>query len=417
MPLNDAKVRTAKPKEKTYRLSDAGGLYLEVTPQGGRYWRWKYRHGGKEKRLALGVYPAVSLSEARTKRDNAKALHAMGTDPSHSRKQAKLAAAVSAATSFEAVAREWWNGKHRTEVVETHSGRNLRRLELYLFPAIGFRPIDEITPAELLTALQAVEQKGTIETARRVRTLAGQVFRYAIPSGRASRDIAADLKDALQTPQTRHHAAITEPERIGELLRAIHGYQARGAGVSHALKLAPLLFVRPGELRHAEWADFRLDVGEWAYKPSKGALPMTVPLPSQAVAILRELHALTGQGRYLFPSARGKGRPMSGVTINAALSSLGYDGEMTGHGFRAMARTLLAERLGFSLEVIEMQLAHAVKDANGRAYNRTTYLEQRRRMLQAWADYLDALRAGETPTIGSDGNVIPISRTKGVTTT
>lgn len=411
MTLTDSKIRTAKPQDKPYKLADAGGLFLLVTPQGGRYWRLKYRHAGKEKLLALGVYPAVTLADARAKRDQAKALLAGGRDPSHARKQAKLAASVAAANSLEAVAREWFEQKHRPEVVPEHAERNLRRLEQHLFPALGFRPIGEVTPAELLATLQAIEHKGNIETARRVRTLAGQIFRYAIPSGRASRDIAADLKDALKTPQAKHHAAITDPSRIGDLLRAIHAYAGRGAGVSHALRLAPLLFVRPGELRQAEWADFRLDDGEWDYKPSKGALPMIVPLPRQALELLRELHALTGTGRYLFPSARSVKRPMSNMTLNAAMATMGFEGEMTAHGFRAMARTLLAERLDFPIEVIEMQLAHAVKDANGRAYNRTTYLEQRRRMLQAWADYLEGLRTGETPA--TPENVIPLTNRKG----
>lgn len=406
MPLTDAKARAAKPQDKPYKLADSGGMYLEVMPTGARYWRLKYRFAGKEKRLSFGVYPAVSLTKARAKRDEAKSMLADGVDPSAARQAAKREAIAAAANSFEAVAREWWEYKHRREVVEAHAARNLRRLELHLFPVIGKRPMAEITPGELLLALQSVERRGTVETAHRIRTLAGQIFRYAIPSGRAARDVAADLKDALQASKVTHHPAITDPEKIGPLLRAIDGYQGQGVVVSAALRLAPLLFVRPGELRAAEWADFRLDVAEWDYKPSKGGLPMIVPLPSQVVAILRELHPYTGSGKLLFPSTRDPRRPISDMTLNAALDRMGYRGEMRAHGFRAMARTLLAERLNFPPEVIEMQLAHAVKDANGRAYNRTTYLEQRRAMLQTWADYLEALKAGVEP--GAPGSrVVP----------
>lgn len=391
--LTDAKVSKTKPGKADQKLTDGGGLFLLVKPNGGRYWRLSYRFAGKQKTISLGVYPTVTLATARTLRNVARAKLAAGTDPSQARQAAKRDTALANANSFEAVAREWWKHKHQPDVVEAQSTRNLRRLELHLFPAIGNRPISEITPGDLLLALQSVERRGTIETAHRVRTLAGQIFRYAIPSGRASRDIAADLKDALQTAKTTHHAAITDPDKIAPLLRAIDGYTGRGLVVSAALRLAPILFVRPGELRAAEWADFRLDAGEWDYKPGKGGLPMIYPLPQQALNILRELHARTGTGRYLFPSTRDTSRPMSDMTVNAALNRLGFKGEMSGHGFRAMARTVLAERLDFAPEIIEMQLAHAVKDANGRAYNRTTYLAQRRAMMQTWADYLDGLRA------------------------
>jgi len=402
--LTDPKVSKAKARPAPYKLADGGGLFLLVDPKGGRYWRLAYRYAGKQKTLGLGVYPAVTLAEARAKRDAAKATLAEGTDPSAARQASKREAVTDAANTFEAVAREWYDRIHSTAVVESHAGRNLRRLELYLFPVIGKRPIGEITPGELLAALQRIENRGTIETARRVRTLAGQIFRYAIPSGRALRDVSADLKDALQTPTVTHHAAITDPDKIGPLLRAIDGYTGQGLVVTAALRLAPLLFVRPGELRAAEWSDFRLDAAEWDYKPSKGGLPMTLPLSVQAVAILRDLHTYTGSGRYLFPNTRDKGRPISDMTLNAALDRMGYRSEMRAHGFRAMARTLLAERLGFPLEIIEMQLAHAVKDANGRAYNRTTYLEQRRAMMQTWADYLDGLKAGNAQS-GGAGNV------------
>lgn len=396
--LTDAKASKAKPRPKSYRLADGEGMYLQVMPDGARYWRLAYRFAGKQKTLALGVYPDTGLATAREKRQDARNLIAQGVDPGEAKQAKKRQEVTTSADTFEAVAREWWDRKHRTEVVETHADRNLRRLELYLFPAIGKRAIGEITSGELLAALQRVEDRGTLETAHRVRTLAGQIFRYAIPSGRANRDIAADLRDSLQTPSKGHHAALTDPAAIAPLLRAIDGYVGQGFVVAAALRLAPLLFVRPGELRQAQWADFRLDASEWDYKPSKGGLPMVFPLSRQAVAILRELHPLTGNNRYLFPSARSSRqnpRPISDMTLNAALDRLGFRHQMTMHGFRAMARTVLAERLEFAPEIIEMQLAHAVKDANGRAYNRTTFLEQRRRMMQVWADYLDGLKTGK----------------------
>jgi len=301
--------------------------------------------------------------------------------------------------TLEAVAREWWESVHRHRVVASHADRNLRRLEMHVFPMLGRRPITEISPGELLDALRRVEQTGTIETAHRVRTLSGQVFRYAVATGRAERDIAADLRDALRAATTKHHPAIVDPEEIGPLLRAIHGYGGQPT-TRAALRLAPYLFVRPGELRKAEWKDFDLDAAEWNYTPSKGGDPLVVPLPTQAVAILREIQGLTGQGQYVFPSLRGRGRPMSDNTLNAALHRMGYQDNMTAHGFRAMARTVLVERLNYPAEYVEQQLAHAVRDATGRAYNRTTHLEQRREMLQAWADYLDGLRDDATTRQG-----------------
>jgi integrase len=275
--------------------------------------------------------------------------------------------------------------------VPTHEDGNLRRLEVHAFPLLGRRPIAEIAASELLTALRRVEQTGHIETAHRVRSLCGQVFRYAVATGRAERDIAADLRDALRSAEKEHHPAIIDPKEIGPLLRAIDAYGGQPA-TRGALRLSPQLFVRPGELRKAEWAAFDLDGALWSYTPSKGGTPLLTPLPQQAVAILREMESLSGRGVYVFPSMRGKGRPMSENTVNAALHTMGYRDIMTGHGFRAMARTVLVERLKYPAEHVEMQLAHAVRDPLGRAYNRTTFLEQRREMLQAWADYLDELR-------------------------
>jgi len=391
--LTAVAVKAATFQGNPFKKFDGGGLFLHVKAAGS-YWRLKYRFGGKEKLLALGVYPAVTLKDAREKRDEARRLLAREIDPSARRQAQKAADAAAQANSFEDVAREWWEQVHRHRVVPSHAARNLRRLELHIFPAIGQLPIHEVTAPQLLAALRQVEQTGSIETAHRLRSLAGQVFRYAISTERAERDIAADLRDTLRPAETKHHAAIVDPGEIGPLLRAVDGYGGYPATLA-ALKLAPLVFVRPGELRQAEWKDFDLDAREWNYTPSKGGDPLVVPLPRQAVEVLRKMEGVSGQGRYVFPSARGRGRPMSENTVNAALHQMGYKDVMTGHGFRAMARTVLVERLGYPAEYVEQQLAHTVRDALGRAYNRTTFLEQRREMLQAWADYLDTLRDGE----------------------
>ncbi|WP_445005480.1 tyrosine-type recombinase/integrase [Halomonas mongoliensis] len=398
--LSATAVRNAKPREKPYKLSDGGGMYLEVTPKGGTYWRLKYRHNGKEKRLALGVYPETSLAQAREQRDEARRQLAQGIDPSAARQAEKRASKIAAANTFAAVAEEWLVDVHHKKVVADHYRHDRRRLELHLLPALGRRPLAEITAGELLDALRKIERQGKLETAKRVRTLASLIFRYAIATERADRDPAADLKGALRSPQVKHHAAITEPEEIAKLMRAIYAYGGEPVTLA-ALKLSAFVFVRPGELRQAEWQAMDLEAGTWSFTPSKNAAPLIVPLPSQAVEILTELHDLTGRGRYVFPGARSRERPMSENAITAALAGMGYKGRMTAHGFRAMARTVLEERLGYPPAIIEQQLAHTVKDANGRAYNRTAHLEQRKEMLQSWADYLDALRDG------SD-NVVPI---------
>ncbi|MFI2817976.1 tyrosine-type recombinase/integrase [Vreelandella piezotolerans] len=398
--LSATAVRSAKPQEKTYRLTDGGGMYLEVTPTGGTYWRMKYRFHGKEKRLAIGVYPEVSLAAARDARDQARKLLAQGLDPSTTKRVTKELGKTASENTFKAVATEWLEHIHRHEVVPDHYKRNKSRLTRDAFPALGHRPITDITPPELLECLRKIEKRGHLETAHRVKTLCGQVFRYAISTGRAERDLTPDLKGALRTPKTSHHAAITDPAELPPLLNAIDGYGGMPVTIT-ALKLSPLVFVRPGELRQARWADIDFESGEWAFKPSKNADPLIVPLPRQAIEILAELYRLTGRGEYVFPGARSSKRPMSNTTIKAALDRMGFKGEMTAHGFRAMARTILAERLGYPEQYIEQQLAHKVKDSNGRAYNRTTHLEQRREMLQSWADYLDALRDGA-------GNVVPI---------
>ncbi|MBR8070068.1 integrase arm-type DNA-binding domain-containing protein [Burkholderia cenocepacia] len=402
MPLTDTTIRNTKPAEKPVKLFDGGGLFLLVTPAGQRYWRLKYRAAGKEKLLALGVYPEVTLATARRKRDEAREKLAAGIDPSEAKKAEKRTVRLNAENSFEAVAREW-HAKYALTWSESHGSRILRRLEVDAFPWIGGKPIADLAPPDVLDALRRVEKRGALETAHRLHANISQVCRYAVATGRAQRDVTADLRGALPPVQQEHMAALTDPKQVAELLRAIDGYQGTFPVIC-ALRLAPLLFQRPGELRAAEWAELDLDARIWEIpsdrmkrtkqgKASGGA--HIVPLSSQAVAVLRELHALTGNGRFLFPSVRTKDRPMSDNTINGALRRLGYDGDtMTGHGFRAMARTILDEVLGLPAAIIEAQLAHAVKDPLGRAYNRTAHLPQRREMMQQWADYLDRLKAG-----------------------
>lgn len=394
--LTELECRKAAVKDKPYRLFDGGGLYLEIHPTGAKYWRLKYRYAGKEKRIAIGVYPAVTAKKAREKAQDEKRKLSDGRDPLAERKAEKLISREAAENSFEAIAREWMI-RQAPEVSASHIEKVLRRLEKNLFPWIGSRPIAEVKAPELLSTLRRVEDRGAIHTAKRLLQYAGQVFRYGIATGRCERDIAADLKGALTKENEQHRAAITDPKKAAGLLRAIDGYQGSLIALC-ALRLAPLTFVRPGELRHAEWSEIDLDRGEWNIpaEKMKMRLPHLVPLSRQAVAVLRELHPLTGEGRYVFPSQRTSDRPISDNTINAALRRMGFDTreEMTAHGFRAMARTILDEVLGFRPDFIEHQLAHAVRDPNGRAYNRTSHLPERRKMMQQWADYLDSLKAG-----------------------
>lgn len=392
--LTDREVKSAKFKGKQRKLSDGGGLYV-LLKEAGKYWRLKYHFRGAEKVLALGVYPDVTLKQAREEADKARALVAKGFDPVEKRRFDKTAKKVAATNSVEGIAREWHDEVHKHKTNPTHSGRNLRRLELYLFPYLGLRAISEVTAPELLDVLRRIESKNKIETAHRVKFLCGQVWRYAISTGRADRDIAHDLRDCLKPTKVKHHAAVIDANALGGLLLAIDGYTGFPAA-SAALQLTPLLFCRPGELRTMTWESLELDKGIWHYKPSKGGGAMITPLPRQAIEILNRLHPITGSGNFVFPSVRGDSRPMSENTINAALINLGFGDQQTAHGFRATARTLLVEVLGFPESVVEMQLAHQVKDSNGRAYNRTTFLDQRREMLQAWADYLDSLKASTT---------------------
>jgi len=393
MPLTDTAVRNAKPETKPRKLADEKGLFLLVHSNGSQYWRLKYRFGGREKLLALGVYPDVSLADARQRRDDARKLLANGVDPGETKKAVKAAGAEKAANSFEVIAREWY-AKNAASWTESHGARIIRRLERDIFPWIGSKAIADLTAPELLSTIRRIESRGALETAHRALQNCGQVLRYAVATGRASRDISADLRGALPPAKETHLAAVTEPAKVAPMLRAFDGYT--GSFVTKcALRLAPLVFVRPGELRQAAWSDIDLDAGEWRYTVTKTQTPHLVPLSRQAVEILRELHALTGSGRYVFPGARTNGRPMSDNAILAAMRrmNIGKD-EMSGHGFRAMARTILDEVLGVRPDFIEHQLAHAVRDPNGRAYNRTAHLDERRKMMQLWADYLDKLKAG-----------------------
>ena len=388
--LTDTAVRNAKPKDKPYKLTDEKALHLLVTPAGGKLWRFKYRVGGTEKLLALGAYPDVSLIRAREKRDEARRLLADGIDPAAKRKAEKLATA----DTFRAVAEEFLTQREKAWA-PTHASKVRARLE-WLYPYIGDKPIGTIEAPELLAPVRMIEECGKGETAKRTLLNAGQVFRFAVATGRAKRDPTADLRGALAPVKGGHHAAVTEPKAFGALLRAIDGYP--GEPVTRAaLRLLPLVFVRPGELRLAEWAEIDLGGGQWVIpgRRMKMGADHVVPLSRQAVAILRELHPLTGRRTLVFPSLRSPDRPMSDATLTAALRRLGFPrDEVVPHGFRASARTLLDEVLGERVDLIEHQLAHQVKDANGRAYNRTAHLPERVTMMQRWADYLDGLKNG-----------------------
>ena len=393
MALTDTAVRNAKPGAKPTKLFDERGLFLLVTPAGGKWWRLRYKFDGKEKLLSLGVYPDVGLKDARTRRDDARKLLADGVDPGEHRKATKAAKAERGANSFEVVAREWYI-KHSPGWAEHHGDRIIRRFERDIFPWIGGKAIADVTAPELLAVVRRIESRGALETAHRALGNCGQVFRYAVATGRAVRDPSGDLRGALPPFKGEHFSAVTNPPQVAELLRTLDGYQGT-LPVACALRLAPLVFVRPGELRKAVWADIDLDAAEWRYHVTKTDSEHIVPLATQAVAILRELHALTGSGVYVFPGARTNGRPMSDNAILAAMRRLGIGkDEMSGHGFRAMARTILDEVLGVRPDLIEHQLAHAVKDPNGRAYNRTAHLPERKKMMQQWADYLDKIKAG-----------------------
>ena len=386
MPLTEIQARKAKPKLKPYKLADQHGLYLLIHPNGSKYWRLKYRIYRKEKTLALGVYPSVAMADARERRDQARRLLASGADPGVAK---RLSGAPG--TTFENIAREW-HDQFQSQWTEEYGGMLLRRLEAHVFPYLGSVQITQIEPIQLLQVLRKIESRGTVETAHRVKQVCSQVFRYAIATGRGNRNPATDLIGALRPPNSRHFPSVKDPRQIGELLRAIEGYSGSEITLC-ALKLAPLIFVRPGELRHAEWAEIDTNAAEWRIPAGKMKMrsPHIVPLSTQSLAVLTDLHFFTGQGKYLFPGARSGTRPMSENTVNAALRRLGYSSEdMTGHGFRSIASTLLNEQ-GWNRDAIERQLAHSERDAVRAAYNYAEHLAERRKMMQHWADYLDTL--------------------------
>lgn len=392
MALTQVAINNAKAQDKVYRLYDEKGLYLEVTPPGGKLWRLKYRFGGKEKRLSIGPYTEISLKQAREARNAARTQLASGVDPSSHKKAQKAAQTKSADSAFETIALKWHAGQSRVWSA-IHSKNVLDRLTRNVFPYVGNKSIADITVPELLGLLRRIEGRGAHETAHRVLGNIGEVYRYAIASGSAERNIALDLKGALQPVQKKHLAAVTEPKRVGELLRMIDTYSGT-LTVQCALKLAPLVFVRPGELRTALWQDIDFENCEWRYVVSKTQTQHIVPLSTQAIGILETLYPITNRSIYVFPNARSRHRPMSNNAVVSALRAMEISkDEMSGHGFRAMARTILDEVLGFRPDIIEHQLAHQVRDPPGRAYNRTSHLSDRKEMMQAWANYLDKLRS------------------------
>lgn len=400
MKLTNTTIHSAKPKEKSYKLFDGDGLYIEITPRGNKYWRLKYRHLGKEKRLAIGVYPEISLKQARDARLRARELLGKGIDPSQYKQQQKAVKLAEAQNSFQSLANEWYLTKS-PKWSESHKTRTQRLLTRDLFPWIGKLPVTDIEAPVLLETARRIEKRGAIETAHRAIGIAGQIFRYAVATGKAKRDPTGDLRGALQSPTKTNFAAVTEPAAVGALLRQLDGYEGT-LPVKIAIQLAPLVFVRPGELRQARWSDIDLDNAEWRFLVTKTNTQHIVPLSTQAVALLSELQPLTqSRSEFVFPSPRSAKRPMSENAVLSAMRRMGIEKtEMSGHGFRAMARTMLDEVLGYRPDYIEHQLAHMVRDPNGRAYNRTAHLEERKKMMQGWADYLDVLKTGS--------NVVPL---------
>lgn len=394
-PLTDTRIRNTRATSRPLKLADGAGLYVRVLPNGSRWWRLDYRFGGKRQTISLGVYPEVSLKLARERRDTARRQIAQGIDPAFIRKQGKQSLTGEAANSFETVAREWF-AKQAPTWAASNSKIVIDRLERDVFAWIGGRTINEITAPELLAVLRRVEERGAVETAHRIRQVCGQVFRYAIATGRGARDVAADLRGALAPVKGRHFASVIDPKGIAALMRAIESYEGYFP-TRCALRLAPLVFVRPGELRQAEWSEFDLEKAEWRIPGNKMKMGRThlVPLSRQAIGIIKELQPLTGRGRYLFPSVRTESRPMSNGTLIAAIRRLGYTtDQMTPHGFRSMASTMLNEQ-GWNRDWIERQLAHGERDGIRAAYNYAEHLSERRKMMQAWADYLGHLATGD----------------------
>jgi integrase len=382
----------AKPKDKPYKLADEKGLYLFIQSSGSKLWRFDYRFGGKRKTLALGSFPDVSLSDARDRRDAARKLLANDADPGETKKAAKASKVGLQLNSLEVVAREWASS-YFTNKSASHQQRTLRRLELYIFPWLGSKQISEITAPQILEAVKRIENLNKLETAHRTLQAVSQVFRHAVQTGRAMRDPCVDLRGALPAAVVKHMAAFTEPKEIAELLRAIDGFTGSFT-VQCALRLSPLVFARPSELRTAKWADIDLETKEWRYRVSKTNTMHLVPLSTQAATLFGEMKSLSGHGEFVFQGGHDPKKPMSAAAINAALKRMGYDTQqdITAHGFRAMARTILHERLDIDPHIIEHQLAHKVPDALGAAYNRTRFIEQRKEMMQKWADYLDELK-------------------------
>jgi len=396
--LSKLLIEKTKHGSKTIRLWDGRGMYLEISPRGGKWWRLKYWFDGRERRMSLGVYPDVSLADAREKREEARRKVAAGIDPAELRKAEAIALVESIENSFEAIAREWF-GLFSRPWVAGHADKIIRRLELNVFPWIGTRPVKAITAPELLAVLRRMESRGANETAHRALQVCGRVFRFAVATGRAERDPSRDLSGALAPTKEKHLASITDPQEVGALLRAINAYD--GSWITRcALRLAPLVFVRPGELRAAQWSEFDFENSEWRIPATRMKMRVQhiVPLSTQAIAILRDLQPLTGRFALAFPGVRSRFRPMSENTITAALRRMGYSGQdMIGHGFRSMASTLLNEQ-GWNRDAIERQLAHGERDAVRAAYNYAQHLPERRRMMQAWADYLDRLKS-EMPDV------------------
>lgn len=394
MSLTDTVLRNAKPSDKDYTLADGQGLSILIKAKGGKWWRYRYRFAGKPKLLSFGTYPEVTLAEARARRDNARKLLAQTppVDPCDVKKAQKQALYGKHENTFEALAREWAESYFVTKSL-SHKERTVRRLEIYIFPWLGKKPILDITAPDVLQVIKRPQNQSKLETAHRALQAIGQVFRYAVQNGKALRDVTTDLRGALPSPQVKHMASFTEPQQVAELLRAIEGFQGTFT-VECALRLAPLVFTRPSELRRAKWADIDLDNSIWSYRVSKTKTDHIVPLSKQALNILKQIHSLSGHGEFVFQGGHDPKKPMSESAINAALKRMGYDTktQITGHGFRAMARTLLHERLNIDPAIIEHQLAHKVPDALGSAYNRTKFLEQRQSMMQTWADYLDELK-------------------------
>jgi len=397
MPLTDIQIRNAKPEDKSYKLYDGGGLYIEIAKSGGKLWRMKYSFAGKEKLLSFGGYPIVTLAEARQCRDGAKRLLAKDTDPGEVKRIEKQQREIVSSNSFESVARDWFD-RYLATKSESTIRKVTSRMNRFVLPYIGKRPVSEISAPDILAVLRRVESLGSSDTAHRVQQEIGQIIRFAIQTGRAVSDPTPALRGAIPPIQQKHFASPAEdPARVGELLRMMDAFKGSPI-VAAAIKLLPIVFCRPGELRMMKWADVNLEAGEWRYIATKTKTNHIVPLTTQAVEVLKDLHPFTGnlQGGYVFSGGRSSMRPMSDGAINAAYKRLGIDtqADLTGHGWRSVARTMLHERLGYEPAVIEHQLAHAVPDALGMAYNRTKFLDERKRMMQAWADYLEKLKKG-----------------------